>query len=648
MAVVQISRIQIRRGKAQSGTGIPQLASGEMAWAIDTQELFIGNGSVFEGAPAVGNTKILTTNDFSVNSNFLGLVQYVYKAGALQTGPGSVAVTRTLQERLDDQATTVDFAAKGDYDERDGSGTDDTDALQRAINQMFLNAVSSAWDQGPDSVYARVILKIPAGTYKITSTLYIPSYTSLIGDGADCTTIYYDPVSTITGSSLLGNETLFTTAAAANMLGATVTGAGFTGTRTVVNVVVGDRLILNATATADSTDADYVVTLAGSAIQFVNDASTIGNPSPLSSTSYATQPRNIQLSGLSVKTASGQNTLLQLDAVRESLFEDINLYGDWSSITPNPLSKGILLQSFAGWPPSSSPTDGVASANNIFRNIRIDGFYYGVYAKQDIVNNIFEDCYISNSRQGVVLGAGADGSTLGQQYGPRQTQLVNCKFYGIRRHGVYIDRGVTNTVRDCKFNNVGRDGASSIDTAYPQVYFKNHSNTVHNMQSDRADDLTVPSTAATYDYVPEFAGHGVYQSFGTRSVYLDASASDAIIRLPVSTNENGVPAGSIVYNINYVYKSDVTYGDTYTRAGVITIVADIGTKRLQLSDEYNVTALDPANAIALQLEFGAAFLDANGVADMGAGHVPHSIQLLFGNDITSDIGYFTYSYTSMV
>jgi hypothetical protein len=70
MAVVQISRIQIRRGKAQSGTGIPQLASGEMAWAIDTQELFIGNGSVFEGAPGVGNTKILTTNDFSVNSNF--------------------------------------------------------------------------------------------------------------------------------------------------------------------------------------------------------------------------------------------------------------------------------------------------------------------------------------------------------------------------------------------------------------------------------------------------------------------------------------------------------------------------------------------------------------------------------------------------
>ena len=45
MAVVQISRIQVRRGRINSGTGLPQLASGEMAWAIDSQELYIGNGA---------------------------------------------------------------------------------------------------------------------------------------------------------------------------------------------------------------------------------------------------------------------------------------------------------------------------------------------------------------------------------------------------------------------------------------------------------------------------------------------------------------------------------------------------------------------------------------------------------------------------
>jgi len=60
MAVVQISRIQVRRGRINSGTWLPQLASGEMAWAIDSQELYIGNGAVSEGSPAVGNTKVLT------------------------------------------------------------------------------------------------------------------------------------------------------------------------------------------------------------------------------------------------------------------------------------------------------------------------------------------------------------------------------------------------------------------------------------------------------------------------------------------------------------------------------------------------------------------------------------------------------------
>jgi len=37
MAVVQISRIQVRRGQKNTGTGLPQLASGELAWAVDTQ-----------------------------------------------------------------------------------------------------------------------------------------------------------------------------------------------------------------------------------------------------------------------------------------------------------------------------------------------------------------------------------------------------------------------------------------------------------------------------------------------------------------------------------------------------------------------------------------------------------------------------------
>ena len=77
MAVIQISKIQLRRGREQE-EGIPQLASGELAWAIDTQKLFIGNGAVSEGAPQVGNTRILTEQDniFELAQENLCLIQF--------------------------------------------------------------------------------------------------------------------------------------------------------------------------------------------------------------------------------------------------------------------------------------------------------------------------------------------------------------------------------------------------------------------------------------------------------------------------------------------------------------------------------------------------------------------------------------------
>ena len=69
MAVVQISKIQIRRGQKNQGSGLPQLSSGELGWAIDTQELYVGNGAVSEGAPRVGYTKVLTELTGIIKSN---------------------------------------------------------------------------------------------------------------------------------------------------------------------------------------------------------------------------------------------------------------------------------------------------------------------------------------------------------------------------------------------------------------------------------------------------------------------------------------------------------------------------------------------------------------------------------------------------
>ena len=58
MAVVQISKIQIRRGLQEN---LPQLASAELGWSVDERRLYIGNGTLAEGAPTTGVTEILTS-----------------------------------------------------------------------------------------------------------------------------------------------------------------------------------------------------------------------------------------------------------------------------------------------------------------------------------------------------------------------------------------------------------------------------------------------------------------------------------------------------------------------------------------------------------------------------------------------------------
>ena len=171
MAVVQISRIQVRRGK-KGPDNVPQLASGELGWAIDTQEFYIGNGSVSEGAPAVGNTKILTEHD-----NIIALAgTYTYKENiGVSTGTNpTIPTKRSLQNKLDDFINGADFGIKGD------GVTDDTVAIQRALDQLYLNT-------NKESNTSRVKLILGPGTYKVTAKIFIPPFASILGAGADKT-----------------------------------------------------------------------------------------------------------------------------------------------------------------------------------------------------------------------------------------------------------------------------------------------------------------------------------------------------------------------------------------------------------------------------------------------------------------------------
>lgn len=57
MAVITVSKIQVRSGLQED---LPALDTGEFGWCVDTQRLFIGKGTLAEGAPVTGVTEVLT------------------------------------------------------------------------------------------------------------------------------------------------------------------------------------------------------------------------------------------------------------------------------------------------------------------------------------------------------------------------------------------------------------------------------------------------------------------------------------------------------------------------------------------------------------------------------------------------------------
>lgn len=264
MAVVQISRIQIRRGRANEGTGIPQLAGGEFGWAVDTQELFIGNGSVSEGAPYVGNTKVLTEHD-----NFFDLAEtYQYRPGYIATGPSGRQILRSLQDRLDDRVSIRAFGGTGD-------GSDITENLQKALFELYLRQDT---ETNPQS---RVVLHIEAGVYTISSTVFVPPYTTIIGAGIDKTVF-----------RKTGNFTMFETVSGESLYTGTVSTA----------IMVAEPLI---------TASD--------------------------------QSRNVFISDCTIQTTVNDGYLMKLNSCKDSHFQRIKFAGPKTTTTV--LDTAVYLQS---------------------------------------------------------------------------------------------------------------------------------------------------------------------------------------------------------------------------------------------------------------------------------------------------------------
>jgi len=361
MAIVSISKIQLRRGQ-KNITGLPQLSSAELAWCIDTQELFIGNGSISEGSPTIGNTRILTENDIITQNNIFNLAQYYYNSDSVNT------TIRTLQSVMDDNPNILSFGLQLD-------GTSDSStAIQNAINYLYLNQTSQAYLTTAQGVNKRIKLILPPGIFSFTKTILIPSYLSLVGSGEEKTILHY------------------------------------TGTT-------------------------------GSAFQFINDSYIIGNNTTanITSTLSTNQPKNIIIKDLTIINTNVNTIIFQLDAVKYSRFENINFSGAWTT-SNNDTSKALLF---------NSVNSNITCYHNIFKNIKINGFNYGIYSDKDILNNYIDTGYIYNCNYGVGLGITTNGTTSGQQYGPIETSLNNIKFENIYSNAIKITYGTKNFINNC-------------------------------------------------------------------------------------------------------------------------------------------------------------------------------------------------------
>lgn len=115
MAILQISRIQLRRGVI-SDLGTSTLSSAELGWAVDSRELYIGNGTLAEGSPLPNNkTRILTELDLQGTSgNGASILSSTLFAG--QVSP----VTTTIIYNTFN-SVIMNYSIRRDSDERTGS-----------------------------------------------------------------------------------------------------------------------------------------------------------------------------------------------------------------------------------------------------------------------------------------------------------------------------------------------------------------------------------------------------------------------------------------------------------------------------------------------------------------------------------------------
>lgn len=627
MAVVQISKIQIRRGKKNTGTGLPQLASGELAWAVDAQELYIGNGSVGEGSPAVGNTKVLTEKDSILDL----LEQYQYKASStIQTGV-IVPVKRTVLAKLDEGAVNAaSFGISGT-----DVSADQTAAIQNALYSLYLPIESQPAN--------RVTLEFDPGVYKITGTIYVPSNVRIVGSGRDRTVFNFVKGGINSGTQLtLAGTSIQGAGAYTNIPVVTVAGTGagaivsvaktgalteYTNANTTVTIVssgsgygAGDIIKVPGSAIGGSNGTnDLTITLTAKTgvnstfdtavmFEFINDLSTRTLKSSSTSNGSINQPKNILITDVGFITNRSDIHVFNFRNVRDSEFKNLSMLGTWvngSTLTSSAID--MFATSFV-----------LSCQKNKFNNINIEGFTYAISANSPIINNIFDELYLKNLHRGFSFGVGSGSLS------PRKNTISNSVFENVSGHGILVDNGFGNRSRGNTFINVGNDGGGFSNNQVSIIKFTSSGNSSIQDNFDRSLDLI--SGNYEYKFIQEIEGVAFRNELEPSEIILNNTSNiEKAFRFPVA-NASG-------FEINYVFTS-TTVGFKQTRRGTMHITVDKINDNFQLVDDYEFLGTTGQDSL---LEFSAAIENIGGVS---------SIVVYYINN-TGSQNTFTYTYSAL-
>ena len=599
MAILQISRITQRKGLAQD---LPEpLAGAELGWAVDTRQLFIGNGELTEGAPVVGNTEILT--EFSDILEFT--TAYTYKGAAagynVQTGATSGSpVSQSLQSRLDSYAVVTDFGATGD------GVTDDTAAINRALFQLYCRQTNTQ---------VRRSLFFPAGTYLITDTIAIPPFAQLYGEGPNSSIINF-AVETWSNAIPYATGVLVYYPAGSG---------GSYYFRSVAAVPAGTSITnVNYWDPVPAGLPEYVVRTADSLQQVGTDIMANG-------AQYA--PQSIEVSSMRFQTenygndsANSHNILMVEDAEQVS-FTNVTFQGpfttatDINTVTDAALS-GVNFASISAYP-----------CNQIyFDNCRFSGTTYGIIADATILGATISNSYFDAMYRGIILD---DKIVSAIVQSPTGVRIVHNTFDNIYTQGIQIGTGATLNLSAYNiFYDVGNNYTATA--AWPVISIETDNNVSMGDMFERttAQSVTWPRVSlgttgsiafgmntSKIGYVISGVANttianqmnlGQYvRTTGVVSTLANAAATSTLFT--VDSSATGIRA----FKMDYTIKRGTTY-----RTGTITIVS--GTT-FSFTDDYSDNASTGFVLSATEATNVVTVSYADGTPTGTAGSITYSI-----------------------